>query len=159
MIASNIFQDGIEILENSFSRKVHAGALRMWKELIEEENIQDDDFIQGVKDCCKNEKFLPSIGILIEYSNRVKFDRWNKEERIKKAQHNKDDRDLMDSQKATKIGKRSLILIELMLSGKLSPKEKVDFMIKADEAYPGKGWGHEAVALKNDYEDMGLMER
>ena len=157
MLSDESFQRGIETLNNSFNNTIHKGALKMWKDMIQEDSIQNNDFTQGVKECCKNEKFLPSIGTLIEYCNRIKMERWNKEERVKKVQHDKDDKNLMDSSKASDMGKRSLRLIELMLSGKLSPKEKVDFMIKADEAYPGKGWSHEAMHLKRDYEKMGLI--
>ena len=130
----------------------------MWKDLIEEEGINDSDLTQGVKECCKNEKFLPSIGVLIEYCNRIKMVRWADEERKLRAEHNKNNKDLMNSDKATEMGKRSLKLIQLMLTKKIDPVQKVDYVLKMEEFYPGFGWSREAMHLRRDYEDMGLIK-
>lgn len=158
MLTAKTFHKGIEILESAFAKEVHKGALKIWKEMIEDEGIKDSDFINGVKVCCKSEKFSPSVGILIEYCNKEKMERWREEREKEKYVNRETDKKLLSSNAASEMGRRSIKLIQLMLSGKISNRQKIDYMLKMEEFYPGVGWQHEAMALKNYFESIDRLE-
>jgi len=158
MLSDEGFKRGIAVLNAAFPQTIHAGALKMWKELIQEEGIQDIDFVTGIKDCCKGEKYLPAVGIVIGYCNRVKVKRWNDEAIKARAEEKKDQAKVLDKTKASDMGKRSITLINLMLSGKTTTRQNVDYMLKMEEFYSGRGWQHEAMVLKREYENMGLID-
>lgn len=161
MLSDIIFKQGIDMINNAGPQKIHPGSLSMWHELLNEDGFNDSDFLAGVKLCCKNEKssYLPTIGILIEYCNTIKSERWAKEERIKKAQNLKDDKTIWDDEAATKMGQRAIMINRFMLEkDDLTPKQKVDYMLKMEEHYPDKGWLSQAMALKREYESMGVWK-
>lgn len=148
MISDKVYGDQIQRLEAAYMYEIDQRAVDLWREELELDGITDKDLIMAVDAILHNSdkyKFRPSLGNLIEEGNKAKDIRFQKEN------YNQKQMELEDAKPATEMGKRSLKLIQLILSGKISKKEKVDYMLKMEGFYPGIYWRQEAMKLAGEF--------
>lgn len=153
-MTDQIFLDQMKRLESAYMYEIPVVSLKLWRQELEQENIEDSDLIAGVTYILNNpDKFTvrPNLANLLSWCGQARYNRWNKEEDKKKAGGN-----LSEYNSTTEHGKRALSLIQLILKGeyekdgethKITKRQKVDYMMKMEEFYPGQGWQNEAMGL------------
>lgn len=160
MLDDKIYAAQIQRIELAFLYDINDLSVESWKPELEAEGISNEDLISGVDYMINNPgKFAvrPALPNLLEHCGKAKYLRWEKEEAKKKAEKMGN---YYETHPATDHGKRALTIIKLFMKGSrekdgetvpITPKDKVDYMLKMEEFYPGVGWQREAMALRRHY--------
>lgn len=160
MISARVYQEQIVRIENAHMYTINEAAVKSWKKELDAAYIEDVDLKVGIDYILNNPgKFSlrPHLGNLLEFCGKAKGDRWAKEEAEKKSKLITEFDKIYPT---TEHGKKSLSLIKLFLQGSynkdgethiLTPRDKVDYMLKMEEYYPNNGWSREAMKLAKHY--------
>ena len=160
MISVKVYQEQIDRIENAYMYTINEAAIKTWKKELDEAEVEDEDLKTGIDYILNNPgKFnlRPHLGNLLEFCGKAKSERWTKEEAERKS---KKFTEFDNVYPTTEHGKRSLSLIKLFLQGSykkdgethiLTSRDKVDYMLKMEEHYPGNGWSREAIKLAKHY--------
>lgn len=79
----------MQTLEDGFNWQLPKGALKVWWDVLSEENFSDEDFKKGCVQAIRNFKRFPSLNELIEVITEIRQNRLEVEWRRQKWEENK----------------------------------------------------------------------
>lgn len=155
-----LYLDQVNRIQDAYMFEIWPGAIKTWKQELEHEGISDNDLVKGVDYILNNPKQMgkPNLGTLLEWCGKAKMERYDKEAEKEKSErlHN-----ITETSVATDHGRKALSLIKLFLQGEYTDKEgnihqltkrqKIDYMLKMEEFFPGHGWQKESMKLRKYY--------
>jgi hypothetical protein len=159
MVDKELFNKEIDRIEAwDTNYEIPAVMREMWLAELNAIQVSNEDFKAGIEAIflqAGDIRKRPALPELLKYCGEAKFKRWEKEEALKKSKAPS----INNASPATDHGRKALSLIKLFIQGcyvkdgktiKLTPKDKVDYMLKMEEFYPGHGWEKEAMALARE---------
>lgn len=85
MINQELFLELLDKLQLTKNYTLCESAIPVWKEYLDKEVLQDEDYTLGIEKCIKETKGFPTLDILIEKCREARSERINREnERLRR---------------------------------------------------------------------------
>ena len=156
MVSEQVYKEGIEKLEGAYNYKIFVGALKLWKEELDDDGMEDKDYLEGIKAVLLSIPKFPSLYDLLKACRFAKTERLEVEALKNRKVEELAATRFWEGQKSD-IGKNSLKIIKQILSGTISKQDYIKEMFVLDKKYPHAGFYGEAKQLEKYWGKHGKL--